>query len=346
MRPSLPVLYALLGAALFGVSTPFAQRLAGVVGPFMLAGLLYAGSGLGLTLYLVARSRPIASALPRGADRYWIGAAILLGGVVGPVLLMSGLRSTSGSVATLLLNLESVLTALIAWVVFSEHFPRRIAFGLACIAAGGLALTWTGNALVVTGGELQVLAACLCWAIDNNLTRKASANDAILLACLKGLVAGTVNLALAVVLGERFASPEQALAAGTLGLFGYGASLALFVVALRGLGAARAGAYFAVSPFVGAVVALAVLGDPLTPQLVLAGVLMALGVWLHLTEEHTHPHEHQPLEHAHWHAHDEHHLHDHEHAEGGQLSHTHVHSHPRLTHRHPHYPDIHHGHDH
>lgn len=192
---------------------------------------------------------------------------------------------------------------------------------------------------------LTVLGACLSWGIDNNLTRKVSLADATWIATVKGLTAGLVNLSLALLLGAHFPSTLHLLCAMLLGLFAYGVSLALFVVSLRHLGSARTGAYFSVAPFFGAAIAV-FLGDPVTLSLLLAGALMAGGVWLHLTEDHSHAHMHEPLEHEHAHKHDEHHQHSHELPEAAGTRHTHLHRHAPLRHRHSHFPDAHHRHDH
>ncbi len=266
------VVVALASAALFGLSTPLAKLLVGTVSPLLLAGLLYAGSGLGLLLVMAVRrfrsAEPRKLVLPRGGEWLWLLAAIFFGGVAGPVALMVGLVTSSAATASLLLNLEGVFTALLAWFVFRENFDRRVMLGMAAIVGGGLVLAWSPGAQgEVSFGLAMVAVACLCWAIDNNLTRKVSGSDAVLIACLKGVVAGVVNMSLALLLGQFFPPPGAAALALLLGFFGYGVSLALFVLALRHLGTARAGAYFSVAPFFGAALALVVVGDALTWQL-------------------------------------------------------------------------------
>jgi drug/metabolite transporter (DMT)-like permease len=339
---------ALGAAALFGASTPVAKALVADVHPVVLAALLYLGSGVGL-LALRARVwlRPGGTGLARG-DWPWLAGAIAFGGVLGPVLLMLGLVRTSAASASLLLNLEAVLTAVIAWVVFRENADRRIVLGMALIVAGGAALAWPGESGGAAGftAALLVAGACLCWAIDNNLTRKISGGDATFVAGAKGLIAGAVNLAIGFALGGRLPATESAVVAAAVGLLGYGVSLVLFVVALRGLGAARTGAYFSTAPFIGAAVAIGAFGEAPSPVFWLAAVLMGAGVWLHLTERHAHDHTHEPLEHAHPHVHDAHHRHEHDPAWDGNEPHVHVHRHAALMHSHPHYPDLHHRHAH
>ncbi|MGQ0676084.1 MAG: DMT family transporter, partial [Rhodospirillales bacterium] len=306
--------WALLAAALFGLSTPAAKLLLGHVDPWMLAGLFYLGSGLGLALWRWLRVRlGRASEMPiQRRDLPWLAGATLVGGIAGPVLLMIGLTLTEAAAASLLLTLEGVATALIAWFVFHENFDRRIALGMASIVAGAAVLSWRdGASWSGLAGPLAVAGACVAWGIDNNLTRKASLADPVQIAMIKGLVAGPVNLALGLSAGAALPAMPAAFVAAGVGFLGYGVSLALFVLALRGLGAARTGAYFATAPFLGALAATVALGDPVTVQLAAAGALMGLGTWLHLTERHEHEHMHEPAEHAHLHVHDEHHRHEH-----------------------------------
>ncbi|MDB6066441.1 MAG: hypothetical protein JWR26_2649 [Pedosphaera sp.] len=276
-----------------------------------------------------------------------MAGAFLSGGVVGPILLLVGLKESPASTASLLLNLEGVFTALLAWFVFKENFDYRIAAGIALIAGGGVVLAWTGGP--VDGppwGSLAIIGACLAWAVDNNLTRKVSAGDPVQIAMLKGLVAGTVNVLLGLLSGGRLPGIGTLAAMGLIGFVGYGISLTLFVLALRHIGTARTGAYFSTAPFVGAIIAIAVFGDSLTVTLLIAGIMMAAGIWLHLTEHHEHFHRHEAMEHEHLHYHDEHHQHVHTAQDPPGEPHSHKHRHEVLIHSHPHYPDLHHRHGH
>jgi drug/metabolite transporter (DMT)-like permease len=341
---------AAIGAAvLFGVSTPLAKLLLDSMSPLLLAGVMYLGSGFGLaavlaTRALTVRRQPIP--WPRGSAVGWLLAAIVTGGILGPYLLMYGLRATDSASASLILNLEGVFTALLAWSVFKENFDRRIAIGMGLIVAGGAILA-VGPALRAQGliGPLAISGACVAWAIDNNLTRKVSVHDAMFIACAKGLVAGATAVVLALAAGARIPSLKALLQAGSLGFVTYGLSLTLFVVALRALGTARTAAYFSLAPFIGAVLAVSI-GAPLTLALLWAGLLMAAGVWLHLSEQHSHWHRHDPLTHEHAHVHDAHHRHRHGPDWDGTEPHSHPHSHEPLEHSHAHYPDIHHRHEH
>jgi drug/metabolite transporter (DMT)-like permease len=339
---------ALAAAALFGASTPFAKALVGQTSPVLLAGLLYLGSGIGLTAARLIRDRGWRRAGLSRQEWPWLLGAIGFGGVVGPVLLMLGLVRTAATTASLLLNLEAVLTAVIAWVVFRENADRRIVLGMALIVAGGVALSWPTGQLTLRGssGALLIALACACWAIDNNLTRKVSASDAMFIAGLKGWVAGIVNVCVAFGLGVTLPPDLVIPQALLVGLLGYGASLVLFVLALRGLGSARTGAYFSTAPFIGAAVAILAFGEPTSTPFWIAAVFMAGGVWLHLTERHEHAHTHEATAHTHRHVHDEHHQHAHDFPWDDREPHTHPHVHERLTHSHPHYPDVHHRHDH
>jgi drug/metabolite transporter (DMT)-like permease len=292
--------------------------------------------------------------LVRRAPRVRIGrgeilplvGAVFFGGLVAPVLLMAGLARMPASGASLLLNAEAVFTAALAWVVFRENVDRRVALGMLAIVAGAVVLSVpTGAAFGSPWPALAVLGACLCWGLDNNLTRKVALNDATWLAAVKGSVAGPVNLALAFLLGATMPSTGLVIGAMVIGLFAYGVSLALFIVGMRHVGTARAGAYFSVAPFFGAVIAVA-MGEALTWPLAIAAALMGLGVWLHLTERHEHEHTHGVIAHDHWHTHDVHHHHEHAEAVAPGVRHRHAHAHEPLTHSHEHYPDAHHRHSH
>jgi drug/metabolite transporter (DMT)-like permease len=343
--PGVPL--ALASAVLFGASTPFAKILVGSIDPQILAGLLYLGAGVGLMIgqAIGAILRVRSSEAPlRRADAPWMIAIVAFGGVMGPLFLMLGLARTSAASGSLLLNLEGLATMGIAWVVFRENVDRRLLLGAAAILAGAVTLSWRGRGIRVDEGGLLIAAACLAWGIDNNLTRRLSAADPVVIALIKGVAAGSVNLMLALILGARLPSIGAIGAALLVGFCGVGLSLVLFVLALRHLGSARTGAYFSLAPFLGAVIAIALIRDPVTPQLILAGVLMAFGVWLHLTERHAHDHTHEAMEHEHAHVHDDHHRHSHEAAV--MEPHSHWHRHKPLQHRHAHYPDLHHRHDH
>jgi drug/metabolite transporter (DMT)-like permease len=314
---------ALLAAALFGASTPLAKLLLRGIDPWMLAGILYLGSGVGLAvLRVVTAASRVRDVETRVHGRGWLslGAAILSGGIVAPVLFMIGLARTSAATTALLLNLESVFTVLLAWFVFGENLGRRVAAGVAAIVAGGAMLAGVADRMMGDLlGPVIIAAACLAWAIDNNLTRHVSSSDPVYVATLKGGVAGIANVAIARWLGSPWPDPAALSAAALLGFAGYGVSLVLFVIALRHIGVVRTAAYFSLAPFFGGALAVVVFRETVTPSLVGAGVLMAVGVWLLLTERH-----------------------EHEHGHGAPPAGPH----DDVRHTHPHYPDSDHRHGH
>ncbi len=338
---------ALTAAFLFGISTPLCKVLLRGTAPQLVAGLLYLGSGLGLAVVRLAQRRASREAPLGWGDAPWLAGAIGFGGILGPLLLMLGLARVPSASASLLLNLEAVFTALLAWFAFRENFDRRIAFGMIAIVAGGVALSWQGRmGWGGPGGSLLVAGACLSWAVDNNLTQKVSAGDPVQIAMLKGLAAGAVNTTIALSAGAGWPTPQRTGAVLAVGFLSYGVSLVLFVRALRHLGTARTSAYFSTAPFVGAAASVLFLREQPAAGLGVAAGLMALGVWSHLSERHEHEHRHEAIVHEHLHMHDEHHLHAHDPLDQAGEPHTHPHRHEELVHTHRHSPDIHHRHRH
>ncbi len=338
---------ALSSAVLFGLSTPVSKMLLGEASPWLLAGILYVGAGFGLVLVMLIRralNLPRQEAPIRRSDLPWLAGVLVFGGLVGPLLLMLGLSMTTASSGALLLNVEGLATMAIAWLVFRENVDGRLLIGAAAILAGAVLLSWSGQGLLLDPGGLLIIAACICWGIDNNLARKLSSADPLQIAMLKGLVAGGVNLTLALVAGAALPPASAVIAGAVNGFFGVGISLVMFMLALRHLGAARTGAYFSLAPFIGAALSVAILHDSITPQLLGAGALMSVGLYLHLTEKHAHSHAHDAIEHEHSHVHDAHHDHVHD----GQVTepHSHWHRHRSMRHSHPHFPDLHHRHSH
>lgn len=343
--PGVP--FALASAALFGSTPPLSKMLLEDVNPFMLAGLLYLGAGIGLALYRLLRHSSNVDSLEAAlqpTDLPWLAAAVAMGGIIGPVLLMFGLSLISASSGALLLNLEGLATMAIAWLVFRENVDRRLLLGAAAILAGAVLLTWQGQGVDFNGGALLIAGACLAWGIDNNLTRKISTADPTVIAMIKGLVAGVVNVGLALSTGATMPALPLVVASAVLGLFGVGISLVMFILALRHLGTARTGAYFSLAPFIGALLALFLLHEPWTYSLLIAGGLMGIGLWSHLSERHSHEHRHEVLEHDHVHTHDAHHQHAHE--IPFMEPHSHRHRHKPIKHSHVHFPDLHHRHKH
>lgn len=343
--------YAIISAILFGASTPFAKYFLTELNPWLLAGLFYLGSGLGILLVLLIRyflTKCKLEAKLKRSDLKWLLMATLSGGVLGPILLMFGLTKIPASTASLLLNFESIFTVLIAWLVLKEHTSRRLILGMVLILMGGFILNWTNNFQINHAlGAIFIAAACLMWAVDNNLTHHISAADPLVIVCIKTTVAGIVNIIFAFILGTQFSLPFNFISLSLIvGFICYGVSLICFVYALRFIGIARTSAYFSAAPFIGALFAIIFLKEPFSIQLGLASILMGWGLWLHLTEHHDHEHFHQALVHEHLHTHDEHHQHNHQPSDPTGEPHNHPHKHELLLHRHPHFPDSHHRHKH
>ncbi len=342
-------LVALVAAAAFGLSTPLAKLLLDDISPWLLAGLLYLGSGLGLGVLIFVRKALKLSANEAGLTRTdvpWLAGTILFGGILGPILLLFGLNHTDAASASLLLNLEAVFTLLLAWLVFREHVDSRLFVGAVAIVAGALLLSWQGEIGKASWGIVLIAFACLSWGIDNNLTRKISAVDPFVLAAIKGICAGSINAGLAFAMGAKLPGMLSVAAAMSLGFVSYGLGLVLFIVALRYLGTARTGAYYGTAPFIGAVATAILFSTPITGSILIAGVLMAIGAWLHLSERHGHDHSHEEMEHNHRHSHDDHHTHMHDPDDPTSEPHAHPHRHAPMTHSHAHYPDLHHRHTH
>jgi drug/metabolite transporter (DMT)-like permease len=342
-----------IGAALlFGLSPPLVKLLLPTSTPVMLAGLLYLGAGLGLLgVRLVSWRSRIGhvgrEAQLRRGDLAPLVGVIVTGGMVGPVLMLVGLGRVSGSVGSLLLNLEAPFTIALAVAFFREHLGRREALAALVIVAAAVLLSFQGGEVHADGlGVLALAGACMSWGLDNNLTQRLSVRDPVSLVQVKAIGAGACNVALALALGAKVPSVRHVLIAGVLGLACYGVSILLDVYALRLLGAAREAALFASAPFVGALASVIILGERLSIREVGALLIMALGVALLVRARHAHPHTHEPLEHDHLHTHDEHHQHEHPPGFNTSEPHSHSHRHAPLTHDHPHVSDLHHRHRH
>jgi drug/metabolite transporter (DMT)-like permease len=333
-----------LAAVLFGISAPAASRLSGDIGAFTLAGLLYLGAALAV-LPVVHRTPLTRRSLRRGAPR--LVATVVVGGAIGPVLLMAGLASTTAASASLLLNLELVFTTVLAYFVFREHVGGRVVAGTALVVVAGVLLGWSGDA-DLRWGALLIAGACLCWGIDNCITATLDELAPSHITLAKGVVAGGANLAIGLVI-EGGAAVGPMLLALVVGGFGYGLSITLWVAGARDLGAARGQLVFATAPFVGAVVAWTVFTEPVVTREVVSLLVAAAGVAFVLRSSHEHEHTHDEIEHEHEHTHDDGH-HDHDHEDGRVASasdrHQHRHHHAPMQHSHPHVPDLHHRHDH
>jgi len=338
----------LASAVLFGASVPITKRLLPEVPPLLLAGLLYLGGGLAVgTVRLLARRRIVEAGLGR-EDLPRVLAIVLLGGVVGPLALVHGLRTVSGVSGALLLNLEGPLTVLVALSFFGEHLGARAGLGAALVFGGACLLAVPGGEAGSThlSGVLLLATACAAWALDNNLTQGLAGKDPWQLVIAKTLGAGTGMVSVALVLGERLPSGRVVVSALVLGALAYGASVLLDAFALRLLGAAREAAFFATAPFAGALLSVPVLGERLAGLQLVAGAVMVVGVAILVRERHGHEHTHEPVEHSHRHVHDAHHQHSHPDGVDPTAPHAHPHRHAPLTHAHAHVSDAHHRHAH
>jgi drug/metabolite transporter (DMT)-like permease len=347
-----PMGQALLAAILFGASAPLAKMLLGEIEPISLAAFLYLGSGIGVLLFkLVQQARHSgerAEAQITRADWKWLAGAVFAGGVAAPIILFFGLRNTPASTASLLLNFEGVATTVIAALVFKEAIGKYALWSILCVTAASIVLSWDASGQWgVSAGALGILAACVLWGVDNNLTGKISAKDPLVIVLVKGFGAGSFSLLLSRVLGQALPRPEIILGALGLGSLSYGMSIVLFIHAMRGMGAARTSAIFGSAPLVGMVLSLVLFRDPVTLLFGVGLILMVAGAFLLIREQHRHQHVHEAMTHDHRHRHDDgHHNHDHPYMTSRSLTHSHPHTHERLEHEHAHLPDIHHRHSH
>lgn len=344
-----PILLVLVSAALFGVSTPLAKVLLDNIDPIVLAGYLYLGAFVGLAIFTMLRhlTRDEVKESPlEKKDIPWLSGAILAGGVLGPISLMFGLRYVSGFATSLLLNLEGVATALIAFMIFKENAGKKVWIALVFMTIAGILLSYNPQeSSFIIIGPLLIVFAMICWGIDNNLTRHISEKNPVHISAIKGIVAGSISLSIAFILGKNIILDLFTLYALTVGAFSYGISLVLFIKALKGMGSFRTGMFYSFGPFIGAIVSLILLREWIGWVMIPATVLMVIGVYMVITDKHLHTHEHSKLTHTHAHTHEDmHHLHEHDEEVSG--THIHPHDHENESHEHLHWPDSHHRHDH
>ena len=345
-----PLIYIFVSAALFGISPPLAKLLVQDIPPVALAGLLYLGAFMGLSLYSIIKgivsTESVRSTNLKKGDYPWLFGAVVSGGIIAPICLMLGLSQISGFTTSLLLNLEGIFTAVIAVIIFKEEAGKRLWMALMCMTVAGVFLTWDSSQSKFNFlGPLLVTFAMLCWGIDNNLTRNISTRNPIQITRIKGFVSGLVSVSLAYTLGINIQWDVSILYALLLGSFSYGISLVFFIKALEGLGSFRTGIFFSLAPFIGAVTSLILLQEWIGWVMFPAIMLTVAGVWLISTEKHLHLHLHQEVVHTHLHNHkDSHHIH--EHIEIVHEPHVHEHKHPEESHIHSHWPDTHHRHEH
>lgn len=344
---------AILAAALFGISTPIAKVLLGNMEPVVLAAFLYLGSGIGLILFLsvqrLTKKHSNNEASLSRKDVPWLIGAIAFGGILAPIISMLSLQSTPASTASLLLNFEGVATTLIAFFAFKENIGKRVAIAIAFITLSSIILSWDfSNHWGISVGALGIILACVCWGIDNNLTRNISSKNPFTIVAVKGLGAGLFSLCLSMLIGNQLPQLKIALLAMLLGFFSYGLSIVLFVLAMRNLGSARTSAFFGAAPFIGALLSFVIYRSMPDLTFIIALPIMILGTILLLKDKHEHFHIHEPVIHEHKHNHDDgHHNHVHEDIPNYMnISHSHMHQHEAVEHTHPHMPDINHRHSH
>jgi drug/metabolite transporter (DMT)-like permease len=346
-----PLLYVIISAILFGLSAPLAKLLGRNTPPLTMAGLLYLGSFIGLSIYTVlgriSNSNPVRKSPPLDKKDFpWLAGAVVAGGIIAPFCLMTGLTMVTGFSASLMLNLEGVATAVIAVFLFKENAGKRLWLSLACTTAAGIFLSWDpALGKFSIAGPLWILLAMICWGVDNNLTRNISEKDPVQIAKIKGLVAGASSLLIACGLGIRISLDLTLALVLALGSCCYGISLVFFIKALKGLGASRTGAFFSIAPFIGALASLIILKEWTGWVMFPATALMMVGIWMIGSEKHAHMHTHRPIIHTHAHDHDDAH-HQHKHTGALQEPHFHEHVHDETTHWHVHWPDMHHRHEH
>ncbi len=337
------VLMAIAAAACYGVSSPLAKILLGKLSPTMIAGLLYFGAGVGMSIVNFftkedSKEAPVTfQELP-----FVIGMVIL--DIAAPILLMIGLTKTTPANASLLNNFEIVATSLIALMIFKEAIGKRMWIAIGLITMASILLTFDISSLSFSLGSVLVLAACICWGFENNCTRMLSLKNPIQIVIIKGLGSGIASLGIAFFLGEWTFEPIYIAATLLLGFFAYGMSIYIYILAQRELGAARTSAFYAIAPFIGVLLSFILFGDPLTMQFGIAALIMIAGTYFATFEGHGHLHKHYAMEHEHRHSHqDGHHNHHHDYEID---EHSHPHHHEEMEHEHPHTPDLHHNHEH
>ncbi len=350
MKESLrPIAVVIVSAALFGISAPLAKSLVEGMPSTELAGLLYLGAFLGLGVFAGLRRlagakrsyEPIAR-----KDVKWLIGSIVSGGIVAPILMVTGLTLISGFTASLLLNLEGVFTALLAVTLFHQREGKRLWAALLIMTLASVLLTYDPmNGIFRIEGSLFLIGAMLFWGLDNNLTQKISGKDPVQITMTKGAVAGSSSIAITFLIGSQMVIGNGVVFALILGAFSYGVSLVLFIMALARLGSARTAALFAIGPFIGAAASIPLLGEPLEWLMLPAAIMMAIAVWLITREHHVHEHRHPAETHAHPHGHDDPHHRHHPDGAAGE-THSHTHTHEETVHSHAHWPDTSHQHEH
>lgn len=347
-RSGSAIIFALLAAVLFGICSPVSKVLLADLSPTFMAALLYLGAGFGMLLVKITgvfRHGKQTEAKMTMKELPYIVAMILLD-MVAPIFLMLGLTMTTASTASLLNNFEIVATASVAMIFFKESLDKRMWLAIMLITLSSMILSVTDfRSLSFSLGAIFVLAACLCWGIENNCTRMLSLKDPLQIVIVKGFGSGTGALLISMGMKECYGTLTYILIALLLGFVSYGLSIFFYILAQRELGAARTSIYYAAAPFIGVLISWLVLKDAITGSFLIALLIMILGTYFAITEKHKHTHAHLEETHDHRHHHnDEHHNHQHDHEIVGE--HSHAHTHEALEHEHMHTPELHHQHKH
>lgn len=341
-------MFAILAAALYGISSPVSKLLLVELQPTLMAALLYLGAGIGMLGINIAKSlskkEKLEAKLTKKELPYIIGMVVL--DIAAPIFLMLSLTMTTAANVSLLNNFEIVATSMIALFIFKEAIGRRMWVAIALITAASILLSINDvGSFSFSFGSLFVILACVCWGLENNCTRMLSLKDPIQIVVIKGFGSGAGSLIIALIGGIAAIKMIYVGLALLLGFVAYGLSIYFYILAQRTLGAARTSAYYAVAPFVGVLISVSIFGQPMTWLFIAALVIMILGAYFAAVEQHKHLHKHEAIVHEHRHNHqDGHHTHTHEDPSGQE--HSHLHEHKQAEHAHKHTPDIHHSHPH
>jgi len=342
-----PILYAILAAVCYGISSPISKMLLTDIPPIFMASLLYFGAGFGMGMVVTIKNRTdkiqTEAKLSKKDLPYVIGMVVL--DIIAPIFLMSGLLLSSPANVSLLNNFEIVATSLIALFIFKEMIGKRMWLAITLITISTIILSFDDiQHFSLSIGSLFVLVACLSWGFENNCTRMLSLKNPLEIVVVKGFGSGIGSLAIAIFTKAYIANVGYILFALLLGFFSYGLSVYLYILAQRDIGAARTSAYYAFAPFIGVILSFIIFKQSITISFMIALIVMAIGTYFATSEKHIHLHKHTPMEHDHRHSHDDgHHNHTHDFPVG---EHSHLHRHEAMEHMHTHLPDLHHTHKH
>lgn len=340
------IVIGLLSGLLFGIATPFSKLLVSKVNSFELAGLLYLGAAVAFLPFIIRNFEKEMGFIRKRNQLLTIGSIVLFGGLLGPVLLLTGLRLANSSSVSVWLNMELVATAVLGVLIFKDHLDRYAFAGVFFTLAAGITVSFQeGNAGIASG--LFIMAACFCWGIDNHLTALVDGASPQTITFIKGAVAGSTNLIIGLMTASGKPEPVVIFLSLAVGIVSYGFSIVLYVTSAQQLGATRSQILFSTGPFWGIMLAFFLLSEPINYYIIISMVFLAVGIFMTSIAIHGHSHQHPEIVHVHMHSHDDnHHNHTHDDDIESSTSHSHVHEHKETIHSHEHYPDIHHRHTH